>query len=405
MIIFFVIIIALEVYVFFGLNSLFSNYSFRQKLIFYSITSIVILSGITLLALQARHGFSEMSYTTTLIWGLAFSIILSRLFMFSGYLLEDIYRIIRWIVESLSHMNIASFVSRSKYYGGFFFVAGSVVMTALLYGVLFGKYNFKVHEHDLKFKNLPSQFNGFKIAHISDLHLGTFHDTEKVECGLKMLQEQNPDIIVFTGDMVNNRAIEAKKFIEAFKALKAPYGKYSILGNHDYGHYVKEQGFSHKKNLSDLEKYHAEMGFKLLKNENSKININGSEIIIAGVENWGKRPFPQYGNLDSTYADVSESGFNVLLSHDPTHWTEKVLSFRKNVDLTLSGHTHGMQFGIEMFGFSWSPVKYVYENWAGLYEKNGKKLYVNRGFGHIGYPGRFGIWPEITILNLYTINN
>ena len=154
-----------------------------------------------------------------------------------------------------------------------------------------------------------------------------------------------------------------------------------------------------------MEKYHAEMGFKLLKNENSKININGSEIIIAGVENWGKRPFPQYGNLDSTYADVSESGFNVLLSHDPTHWTEKVLSFRKNVDLTLSGHTHGMQFGIEMFGFSWSPVKYVYENWAGLYEKNGKKLYVNRGFGHIGYPGRFGIWPEITILNLYTINN
>ncbi len=395
-----IILIILEIYVYRGVNSLFANTSMKRTMFYFALSSFLLLIGFLTMAFQSRHGISEMSYPTTIFWGLAFSIIIGRILFIFGLLTEDIYRIIRWICESIFSQSFAAYVFRSKVYLTTIFSLCTVASLLFLYGVLFGKYNYKVHEHDVHFKNLPKEFDGFKVAQITDLHLGTFHDIDKVNDGLKLLQEQKPDIIVFTGDMVNNRAEEAKKFINIFQKLEAPYGKYSVLGNHDYGHYVRDTSFTTEQNLISLTKYQNAMGFELLKNEHRKIKRGDSHIILAGVENWGKRPFPQLGDLKSTLMNVTDNDFVVLLSHDPTHWTEKVLNFSKNIDLTLSGHTHGMQFGIEMFGKKWSPVKYVYKNWAGLYSEGSKYLYVSRGFGHIGYPGRVGIWPEITILNL-----
>ena len=223
----------------------------------------------------------------------------------------------------------------------------------------------------------------------------------KVKKGFDLLQAQNPDVILITGDMVNNKAIEAKKYIDLMKNLKAPYGKYTIWGNHDYGEYVRWKSEEESmNNLKDLENYEKQMGLEWLNNTNKAIVKNNDTIYIAGVENWGLPPFPQNGNLDKAIENLNSEDFTVLLSHDPTHWREKVLKNEKNVELTLSGHTHGMQFGFEIGNFRWSPVKYKYKDWADLFEENGKYLYVNRGFGCIAYPGRVGIMPEITIIEL-----
>jgi predicted MPP superfamily phosphohydrolase len=242
-----------------------------------------------------------------------------------------------------------------------------------------------------------------KIVHISDIHSGSFMNKKAVEHGVEMIMQQKPDLILFTGDLVNDRATEMDNFKDIFMRLKAPMGVYSTLGNHDYGDYVKwpDNGLSQTQNLENLKTVHAEMGWRLLMNEHVVLQRNEDRIALIGIENWSaKARFPKHGRMDLAHAGTENFPFKILMSHDPSHWQAQVRENYPDVDLMLSGHTHGMQFGVEIPGFKWSPVQYMYKEWAGLYEEQKQKLYVNRGFGFIGYPGRVGVLPEITVLQL-----
>ena len=268
--------------------------------------------------------------------------------------------------------------------------------------MLRGKYNYKVIKHQLSFERLPDDFNNFKIAHISDFHCGSFDNKEKLKYGIDLINKQEPDIILFTGDMVNNIANEVLPWKEMISSLNAPYGKYSILGNHDYGDYAKWDSEDDKvNNLKKLIKLQNDMGFKVLLNSSEKLHINQSSIELIGVENWGSGGFKKNGDLDLALKNTNSNDFKILMSHDPSHWQKKVILNSEHIDLTLSGHTHGMQFGIEIPGLiKWSPIQYRYKYWAGIYQEMGRVINVNRGFGFLAYPGRVGIYPEISIINL-----
>ncbi len=278
----------------------------------------------------------------------------------------------------------------------------AVPFLSLIYGMTIGKYNFKVLKQTLFFPDLPDAFEGFKITQISDIHSGSFDNPEKIQYAIDLVNEQNADMILFTGDIVNTHATEMHPWIDTFNGIKEhKFGKYSVLGNHDYGEYVdwpskeaKEANFVAIKNL------YGQIGFKLLLNENVKIKKGNDEIALIGVENWGKH-FGERGDVNVASADLTKEDFKILMSHDPSHWEYVVKNHEKHFQLTLSGHTHGFQFGIEIPGvFKWSPVEYVYKQWAGLYENLGRYIYVNRGLGFHAYPGRVGIMPEITVFEL-----
>ncbi|MFY9464250.1 MAG: metallophosphoesterase, partial [Sediminibacterium sp.] len=264
------------------------------------------------------------------------------------------------------------------------------------------KYNYQVKKHTLRFPNLPKAFNGLKLLHISDIHSGSFQDPAAVMRGVNLILQQEADVILFTGDLVNDRASEMDEYKAIFSRLKAPMGVFSTLGNHDYGDYVQWPSAASKTaNLESLKQVHAEMGWKLLMNEHQVLERDGEKIALLGIENWGaKGRFPKYGKMDQAYPGTESISFKILLSHDPSHWDAQVKTSYPDIDIMLSGHTHGMQFGLENPYFKWSPVQWMYKQWAGLYEDGKQKLYVNRGFGFIGYPGRVGILPEITVLEL-----
>jgi predicted MPP superfamily phosphohydrolase len=253
--------------------------------------------------------------------------------------------------------------------------------------------------------NIPDAFHGYKIVQISDIHTGSFMDTSALHKAFDIIMQQGADLILFTGDLVNNKAEEADGFEEVYRKLKAPHGVYSVLGNHDYGDYVQWDSPEEKrKNLESLKDVHKKAGWRLLMNEHVPIEKDGQKIALMGIENWGgNMHFPKYGRMDLAHRGTEEYPFKILMSHDPSHWEKQVQTEYKNIDLTLSGHTHGMQFGIEIPGFKWSPVKYFYKQWAGLYKQDNQFLYVNRGLGFLGYPGRLGIWPEITVLELQKV--
>ena len=317
---------------------------------------------------------------------------------------EDIYRGLKYIVSNLLSSGDSSPVSlesRRKFVTQIGIGLAALPFVSLIYGVIKGNYVFKVHKISLKSKDLPAAFDGFRIAQFSDLHSGSFEDDFGITKGMNILQNQKPDLVLFTGDLVNNHAHEIEPYLSIFNKIKAPYGKFSVMGNHDYGAYVrwdtKEQ---EKDNIKKIRTHHRSMGFDLLENENRLIEKDGKSIRLLGVENWGNPPFPQYGDLGQAIRNTQDDEFTILMSHDPDHWEEKTLKHDKKIHLTLAGHTHGSQFGIEIPGFRWSPVQYKYKRWAGLYEKMGQYPYVNRGFGFLGYPGRVGIWPEITIIEL-----
>lgn len=289
---------------------------------------------------------------------------------------------------------------RNIYWVELSFLLFFITVFIFVYGMIFGKYNYKVIQHTLFFDNLPDNFDGFKVVQISDVHAGSFNNPKAVQRGINLIKAQNPDLFVFTGDLVNNRAEEIKPWISYFSQIKAPYGQFSIFGNHDYGDYVKWQSETEKAaNLLQLKAYHKELGFRLLLDENVKITKGEQHLVLAGVENWGIG-FGERGDLKKAMNTVLEGDFTILLSHDPTHWEAQVKTFVPKIQLTLAGHTHGMQFGLEAFGIKWSPVKYRYAHWAGLKAENGRTLHINRGFGFLGFSGRIGIWPEITVLEL-----
>jgi predicted MPP superfamily phosphohydrolase len=269
----------------------------------------------------------------------------------------------------------------------------SCMFVGFLIGIFYGRWNWKVHRIELEFNHLPEEFHEIKLVQISDVHIGSFFNNyEKVKEAIQKINNLNPDYVFFTGDLVNNTADEISGWESIFLDIKAKKGKFSILGNHDYGDYVKWKSKEDKSNnLTKLINSHRTIGFTPLLNESLELTQG---FWLIGVENWGKAPFRQSGKLDEALTNVPENHFKLLLSHDPSHFDEQVVN--TNIDLTLSGHTHGMQFGIERFGLKWSPVSWKYKKWAGLYKEGNQYLYVNRGFGYIGFPGRVGIYPEIT---------
>jgi len=400
-IIFVFFLILIEVYAFFGLRaSLFVDKSIVFS-IAYILTTLITIVGVLVMFRAFANLPTNQSFLLNFIIGLVFSFIVAKLHFSVMLLFEDVLRGFLWLFQSVFNFRLVESISRSYIWGLFLFSSGVMLALLLNYGVWFGKYHYKVHHHILYFSNLPESFDGFKIGQLSDLHLGTFDNFKRVKKGLNLLQNEQPDVIVLTGDMVNNKADEALLYVDVFKQLSAPFGKYTIMGNHDYGDYTRWNSKEERQgNIVKLETIGKQMGLTWLNNLNIPIEKNGDIIYLAGVENWGEPPFPQYGDLNKALDGLKKDDFVVLLSHDPTHWRKEVLKIASNVALTLSGHTHGMQFGIELGKFKWSPVKYKYKDWADLHESKGQFLYVNRGFGNIGYPGRVGIRPEITIIEL-----
>ncbi len=292
--------------------------------------------------------------------------------------------------------------SRRKFISGIALGLAAIPFASLLYGMYKGKYRFRVLDYTLHFEDLPDAFDGYKITQISDIHSGSFDNREKIQYGVDLIKAQNSDVILFTGDMVNNKSSEMLPWQDLFSQLKAKDGVYSVLGNHDYGDYIDWPSEKAKaQNLTDLVELQEKMGYDLLLNESRFIERDGQRIAIIGVENWGAGGFKKAGDLQKAKAKVNAEDFKILMSHDPSHWEAEVLKDDYHYHLTLSGHTHGMQFGIEIPGWiKWSPVSWRYKQWAGIYQQLGQYINVNRGFGYLGYPGRVGIWPEVTVITL-----
>ena len=335
--------------------------------------------------------------------GFFLSLLIFQLLVSAILLAEDVFRIPQALYSFLKRVpEQTQFIpSRRKIISQIALGLASIPFASLLYGMYRGKYNYKVLSYNLEFEDLPDAFDGFKITQISDIHSGSFDNQTKVKYGVDLVNQQKSDLVLFTGDLVNNRADEIKPWIKIFNKIKAEFGVFSILGNHDYGDYMRwESPAAKRKNMEDLYDAHNEMGWDLLLNESRYIEKDGERLAIIGVENWGSG-FKKAGDLNKALNKVSEKDFKILLTHDPSHWEAQVIPHPFKIHLTLSGHTHGMQFGIEIPGvIKWSPAKWRYKQWAGLYGENKQYLNVNRGFGYLAYPGRVGMWPEVSVITL-----
>jgi len=361
----------------------------------------VFISGLTFTLIYAIQQIRSRGMNKFfLIISHTFLIVFVAELVFSIFLIiGDVYRLILGLASNFQAEGF-HWLPRSSYWVSFALVMFSLTLALFAYGITRGKYAYRVIKHTLFFDDLPKSFDGFTLTQISDVHAGSFTNSKAVQKGIDLINDQKSDLFVFTGDLVNNAASEIKPWISHFSQIKAPYGQFSVLGNHDYGDYMKWPSDTEKiQNLQQLKAYHKELGFKLLLDEHIEIIKNGEKIILSGVENWGIG-FGERGDLKKALQNTLDNDFKILLSHDPSHWDVQVKQFPSKIQLTLAGHTHGMQFGIEAFGFKWSPVKYRYKHWAGLKSENGKYLNINRGFGFIGFSGRIGIWPEITVIEL-----
>jgi predicted MPP superfamily phosphohydrolase len=403
-----VILILLDLYVFQALKYVSQSWNPRLRLgvlIGYWVVSIAVVLVFAFMPQLGADNWPKTvrSYVFALIVAVFFSKLLASTFL----LVDDLRRFITAIVRLLipaakaSGPGSSEVISRSVFLSWLGLTAGTTLFGTFVYGFS-NKYNYTVRRLRLKFDNLPAGFRGIRIVQISDIHSGSFTDAAAVQRGINRILEEKPDLILFTGDLVNDRAVEMDPYKKLFAQLKAPMGVYSVLGNHDYGDYYQWPSRQEKEaNLEALKQVHADMGWRLLMNEHVVLERGGDQIALIGIENWGaKANFPKYGRLAVAYKGTESYPFKLLMSHDPSHWDAEVRPHYSDIDLTLAGHTHGMQFGVELPGFKWSPVQYVYKQWAGLYEEANQKLYVNRGFGFVGYPGRVGILPEITVLEL-----
>lgn len=408
-----VVALLIDLYVFQGLKTITQGSSPRWRTVIFSlhwgIAGLAILTFLVspYLHLQNRH---FTNYLTAILLGLYIAKLLAAVFL----LVDDIRRLIQWGLTRTAtrptpntdtgtgaNTGTDASLSRSVFLSWLGVGVGSSVYGALLYGFS-NKYNYKIKRIRLAFDNLPASFKGLKIVQISDIHSGSLANPAAVSKGVDMVLAERPDLILFTGDLVNNTAEEMKDYQHIFSRLEAPMGVYSTLGNHDYGDYIWWETVERKKaNLDQLKAIEQAMGWRLLMNEHAVLERGGSAIALIGIENWSaKARFPKYGRMDLAYPPAQKYPFKILMSHDPSHWDAEIRPKYPDIDLMLSGHTHGMQFGVELPGFKWSPVQFIYKQWAGLYEQGKQKLYVNRGYGFIGYPGRFGILPEITVIEL-----
>lgn len=374
----------------------------------YILLTLVAWSSIFIVRkLELPHMVRNLFIAFTL------GLMVGKLLILAVMLVDDARRLVLWVINlfytsgtrapELNEQTVGSGITRSVFLSRLALILGGTALTGFVYGIS-NRYKYRIRNIKLSFKNLPEAFRGMKIVQISDIHTGSFDKPDAVAKGIQEILNQKPDLILFTGDLVNNKAEEVDEYREIFSRLKAPMGVYSTLGNHDYGDYVQWDSPQAKiANLDSLKKAHADFGWKLLMNEHVLLSRGEQQIALIGIENWSaKANFPKYGDMAAAYAGLPEKKipFQILLSHDPSHWDAQVLNDYKEIDLALAGHTHGMQFGVEIPWLKWSPVQYVYKKWAGLYQEGNQYLYVNRGFGFLGYPGRLGILPEITVFEL-----
>lgn len=392
---------ALDVYIFMALKStLEGSAGWVRRLILscYWIFSIVAIAGVLAYSKIDPKVFKSLRlYVTTFF----FVLLIGKLFSFLFLLADDIRRGATYLVNLFPWAEGKYNTSRSDFVSKTALVAGTIPIATMSFGILSGAHDYRVRRKAVYLSNLPKAFDGIRVAQISDIHTGSFFNRIAVEGGIDLLNAEKPDLVFFTGDLVNNKSEEASAYLDIFKRVKAPLGTFSIMGNHDYGDYSTWSSAEEKqKDIRNLHEMHKYMEWDLLLNENRILKVDGEEIAILGCENWGSGRFSKYGDMVETTKGVENHPFKILLSHDPSHWDAQIRPEYGDIDLTLSGHTHGFQFGVEIGNFRWSPVQYRYKQWADLYQEGSQFLYVNRGYGYIGYPGRIGILPEITILEL-----
>lgn len=398
------VLLLLDSYLFLGLKSVFSKNKYQLIVLgTYLLFAVISYIGFYIIIVYFQERTVGTSLLRNLLIGFGFSFFIFKLLLSVFFVFDDVIRVFQFIFQNLHKLffgvsDTIDLNERRKFIIKVGMGVASIPFASMLYGITKGKYNYKIKKLSLRFENLPKAFDGFKLVQISDIHSGSFDSIEDVQRGVDLINEQNADVVLFTGDLVNGDSREIIPYIDTFKSIQPKV--YSILGNHDYSDYNKWPSKEAKKENADLmDVYHKEMNFHLLKNEHVSLERGAEKIALLGVENWGKG-FKQKGDLDKALEGVDENAFKILLSHDPTHWDLKTIPHSTNVDLTLAGHTHGMQFGIDIPGFKWSPAKFRYARWSGLYQEAKQYLYVNRGFGFLGFPGRVGMWPEITVIEL-----
>ena len=409
---FILFVLAVEYYTYVAVRTVLRNTN--GSLHFWLFLLYVVLSLATLWSLYAfphwgRTAWPSMTlkYTVNILIGVFIGKMVVALIMLVTDIVMIVPNIVNFLLSFKSHPvgnppEGSRFISRFTFISQSALLIGGVLTTGLVYGMS-NRYKYKLRRVRLNLKNLPEAFKGLKIVQISDVHSGSFDDPSAVAQGIEEIMKEKPDLILFTGDLVNDKATEVVPYMDIFKKLEAPLGIYSVLGNHDYGDYVKWPSEEAKKeNLEQLKQHQADLGWKLMMNEHVILERENQQIALIGIENWGARGFTQYGDMKKAVAGLEKLDIpvKILMSHDPSHWDTQVRKDYQDIDLTLSGHTHGMQFGIDIPGFKWSPVQYFYKEWAGLYKEGKQHLYVNRGFGFIGYQGRLGVLPEITSIEL-----
>ncbi|UOB19020.1 metallophosphoesterase [Abyssalbus ytuae] len=397
-IIFLLIYIVIDYYAFQAVKTITKN-----KWIYYVhvLISVLVVGNFIFQFVASTDTGRVLTPLKSYAFGFLLTLIALKLATLPFLLGEDVYRLGVGVYNKLFGAREAFQIpSRRKFISQIALGVAAIPFASLLYGMYKGKYDFRVLRYTLEFDDLPAAFDGYTITQISDIHSGSFDNKSKIEYAVDLINEQASDVILFTGDMVNNKATEMLPWIDTFSKLKARDGKFSILGNHDYGDYVDWVSAEEKnKNLNRLKAIQQQLGFDLLLNESRYIEKDGEKIALVGVENWGAGGFKKAGDLKKAASDIEKDDFKILMSHDPSHWEHQVIEDDYHYHLTLSGHTHGMQFGIEIPGLvKWSPVKWRYKYWAGIYKEKGQYINVNRGFGFLAYPGRVGIWPEITVI-------
>lgn len=402
-----IILFLLDLYVFQAVKAVVSALHPRWRtaiLIAYWI--IALACWVIVFALPNWHITESRGNFKFIVIAVIFGIYIGKIIASVFFLIDDLRRGGILLFSLFQHkpsvsQEVIHGITRSQFLSKVGLLAGGGLLATFIYGFS-NKYNYKIRRITLSFPNLPSAFKGLKIIQLSDIHSGSFDNDEKVKRGVEMVQNEKADVIFFTGDLVNNRSAEMEDYQSLFASLKAPLGVFAILGNHDYGDYVSWESKEEKaQNLEQLKQLEADMGWKMLNNAHAVLEKDHQKMAILGVENWSaKARFPKYGDLKKAYEGTEDIPFKILLSHDPSHWDAQVRTDFPDIDLMLAGHTHGMQFGVEIPGIKWSPVQYSYKEWAGLYRQGKQYLYVNRGFGFLGYPGRVGILPEITVITL-----
>jgi uncharacterized protein len=404
------IFILLDLYVFQGVK--FLTHGFQpatRRIIHYLYWSLTVISLTGYMTFHFGNPDSWSALWRTFIFSFILVNYFSKIFLIIFLLIDDLKRLIEWIVEKVSTIfgrepvvaSEGKHISRSEFIVKTGFLVAAVPLVSMSYGIIAGAHDYRIRRVKLNLKNLPASFDGLTIGQLSDIHSGSFYNKTAVQGGVEMLLKEKPDMIFFTGDLVNNIATEVNEYIDVFSKVKAPLGVYSVMGNHDYGEYVKWPSVAARQaNVKDVIRAHKLMGWDILMNENRILQRNGEKIAILGIENWGTGRWPKYGRLDQAYRGTEDASVKLLLSHDPSHWDGQVRKQYKDIDVMFAGHTHGFQFGVEIGNIKWSPSQYFYKQWAGLYKEGEQQLYVNRGFGFLGFPGRVGMPPEITIFEL-----